>query len=142
MEINSDDVIDQILAGTRTIAVIGLSSNPARPSFGVARYMQSHGYKIFPVNPNESEVLGERSYSRLQDVPERVDLVNIFRRSVEAGRHVDEAIGIGVPAVWLQEGVIDTAAANRAAASGLSVVMDKCILKEHARRAMGRGSRS
>ena len=141
MEINSDNVIDQILADTRTIAVIGLSSNPARPSFGVARYMQSHGYKIFPVNPNESEVLGERSYSRLEDVPERVDLVNIFRRSDEAGRHVDEAIGIGVPAVWLQEGVIDVAAANRAAASGLSVVMDKCILKEHARRAMRRGSR-
>jgi predicted CoA-binding protein len=137
--INSDSVIDRILDSARTIAVIGLSSDPGRPSFVVARYMQSHGYRIFPVNPNEAEVLGERSYSRLQDVPERVDLVNIFRRSEEAGRHVAEAIEIGAPAVWLQEGVIDTAGANRAAALGLDVVMDKCILKEHARRAVCRG---
>jgi predicted CoA-binding protein len=135
METDTDNVIDRILDNARTIAVVGLSADPGRPSFGVARYMQSHGYRIFPVNPNETEVLGERCYARLQDLPERVDLVNIFRRSQEAGRHVEEAIQIGAPAVWLQEGVIDAAAATRASALGLDVVMDKCILKEHARRA-------
>ena len=131
MEVNSKEVIEKILKETKTIAVVGLSSDATRPSFGVSRYMQTHGYRIIPVNPNEDEVLGEKSYARLEDVPEKIDLVDIFRRSEEAGLHVDEAIQMGVPAVWLQEGVIDEDAALRAERAGLKVVMDRCILKEH-----------
>src|SRR5262245_34708579 len=97
--------------------------------------MQSHGYRVIPINPNESSVLGEKAYARLEDVPEQIDLVNIFRRSDEAGAHVDEAIRIGARAVWLQEGVIDEAAAERASRAGLDVVMDRCLLKEHFKRA-------
>jgi predicted CoA-binding protein len=93
--------------------------------------MQSSGYRIIPVNPNEREVLGEKAFARLEDVGEPVDLVDIFRRSDEAGVHVDEAIRIGARGVWLQEGVIDNAAAQRASDAGLDVVMDRCILKEH-----------
>jgi predicted CoA-binding protein len=96
--------------------------------------MQSRGYRVIPVNPNESEVLGERAYSTLSNVPEKIDLVDIFRRSEEAGHHVDEAIRIGAKAVWLQEGVIDYDAARRAQEAGLDVVMDLCILKEHLHR--------
>lgn len=95
--------------------------------------MKNKGYRVIPVNPNETEVLGERAYATLSEVKEKVDLVDIFRRSSEAGRAVDEAIGIGAKAVWLQEGVIDSAAAQRAADAGLLVVMDRCWLKEHAR---------
>jgi hypothetical protein len=134
MEINSQDTIEKILSQTHTIAVVGLSSNPSRASYGVARYMQSQGYRIIPVNPNEREVLGERAYELLEDVPERIDLVNIFRRSQEAAAHIDSAIGMGVPAVWLQEGVIDLESALRASRAGLAVVMDRCILKEHIRK--------
>jgi predicted CoA-binding protein len=96
--------------------------------------MQSNGYRIIPVNPNEATVLGEKSYARLEDVPDRIDLVDIFRRSDEAGHHVDEAIRIGARGVWLQEGVIDQEAARRAIEAGLDVVMDRCILKEHMKR--------
>lgn len=131
---NSRETIDRILDECRTIAVVGLSSNPFRPSFGVARYMQQQGYRIIPVNPNETEVLGEQAYGSLADIPVKVDLVDIFRRSEEAGHHVDEAIRIGARAVWLQEEVIDEDAAARAEEAGLMVVMDHCILKEHMRR--------
>jgi predicted CoA-binding protein len=131
LQINDPKVIDTILDDMKTIAVVGLSSDASRASYGVSRYMQSHGYRIIPINPNESTVLGEKSYSRLEDVKEKVDLVDIFRRSDEAGRHVDEAIRIGARGVWLQEGVIDEAAAKRASDAGLAVVMDRCILKEH-----------
>lgn len=133
MEINNPEAIKDILEGSRTIAVIGLSSNPSRPSNSVSAYMQSRGYKIIPVNPNEESVLGEKAYARLEDVPEHVDIVDIFRRSEEAGAHVDEAIRIGARAVWLQEDVIDHEAAARATGAGLVVVMDRCILKEHLR---------
>lgn len=133
MEINSTETIKQILKECRTIAVVGLSSNPMRPSYGVTQYMQRQGYRIIPVNPNETEVLGEKSYPALADVPEQIDLVDVFRRSDEAGRVVDEAIRIGAKAVWLQEGVIDRTAAERALDAGLLVVMDRCILKEHIR---------
>jgi hypothetical protein len=95
--------------------------------------MQSHGYRIIPVNPNETEVLGEKAYASLSEVPVKIDLVDIFRRSEEAGRHVDEAILVGARAVWLQEGVIDYDAATRATLAGLDVVVDRCILKEHLR---------
>ena len=134
MPINDPDAIETMLRDAKTIAVIGISSDASRASNSVSRYMQSQGYRIIPVNPNETSVLGEKAYAQLEDVPNEIDLVDIFRRSEEAGQHVDEAIRIGAPAVWLQEGVIDEAAAKRAVDAGLLVVMDRCILKEHARR--------
>jgi predicted CoA-binding protein len=133
VEINSSEAIKKILEDCRTIAVVGLSSNPSRASNGVAGYMKRQGYKIIPVNPKEEQVLGEKSYPTLADVPIKIDLVDVFRRSEEAGKVVDEAIKIGAKAVWLQEGVIDNAAAERAQEAGLLVVMDRCWLKEHAR---------
>ena len=133
MEINSSQTIQRIIDECKTIAVVGLSSNPMRPSNGVARYMQRAGYKVIPVNPNEREALGERAYATLADVPVPVELVDVFRRPSEAGKAVDEAIRVGAKAVWLQEGVIDEAAAQRALDAGLLVVMDRCWLKEHAR---------
>jgi predicted CoA-binding protein len=133
VDINSSQAIKQILDECKTIAVVGLSSNPMRPSNNVSDFMQRNGYRIIPVNPNETEVLGERAYPTLADVPEKIDLVDIFRRSRDAGAVVDEAIRVGAKAVWLQEGVIDGAAAQRATDAGLLVVMDRCILKEHLR---------
>jgi uncharacterized protein len=133
MEINSREAISKILEECRTIAVVGLSSNPGRASHGVAGYMRRQGYTVIPVNPNESEVFGEKSYPTLADVPVKVELVDIFRRSDAAGEVVDEAIRIGAKAVWLQEGVIAHAAAGRARDAGLLVVMDRCWLKEHMR---------
>ncbi|HEX8999928.1 MAG TPA: CoA-binding protein [Blastocatellia bacterium] len=134
MAINDPKAIETILNECRTIAVVGLSSNPMRPSYDVARYLQRQGYRIIPVNPNETEVLGEPAFPSLAAVPENFDLVDIFRRSEEAGEHVDEAIKLGARAVWMQDGVIDEAAAERALKAGLLVVMDNCILREHARR--------
>jgi predicted CoA-binding protein len=131
---NLDREIDEILSSCRTIAVIGLSGKRHRPSFGVSEYMQRAGYRIIPVNPHETQVLGEKSYARLEDVPEKVDLVNIFRRSEHAGAIVDSAIRIGARAVWMQEGVEDPEAAERARRAGLLVVMDHCTLKEHRKR--------
>jgi len=133
-EINDPETIKRILNTCRTIAVVGMSSKSTRPSHGVAAYMQRDGYRVTPVNPNENEVLGEKSYASLAEVPGRIDLVDVFRRSEEAGAAVDEAIAIGARAVWLQEGVIDHAAAHRAVDAGLLVVMDHCWLKEHSRR--------
>ena len=130
---NEIETIKRILDECKTIAVVGLSSNPIRPSHGVAAYMQRKGYRVIPVNPFETEVLGEKSYASLSDVPEKIDLVDIFRRSDEAGKAVDEAIEIGAKAVWLQEGVFDEAAVQRAEKAGLLVVMDLCWLKEHYR---------
>jgi len=128
---NKQEEIKQILDECKTIAVVGLSSSPMRPSNGVASFMQKKGYKIIPVNPNESEVFGIKSYQTLSAIEEKVDLVDIFRRSEEAGNVVDEAIAIGAKAVWLQEGVIDKAAAERAEKAGLLVVMDRCWLKDY-----------
>ena len=133
MEINSSQAIKQILDECRAIAVVGLSSNSWRASNSVSEYMQRKGYRIIPVNPNETEVLGEKAYASLAEVPEKPELVNVFRRSEEAGAVVDEALRLGAKAVWLQEGIIDEAAARRALEAGLLVVMDRCILKEHAR---------
>ncbi|CAN5213022.1 MAG: CoA-binding protein [Pyrinomonadaceae bacterium] len=133
MEINSQETIKRILDECRTVAVVGLSSDPMRPSNSVSAYIKRQGYRVIPVNPNETEVLGEQAYPSLSDVPEPIDLVDIFRRSSEAGAAVDEAIRVGAKAVWLQEGVIDRAAAQRAADAGLLVVMDRCWLKEHLR---------
>ena len=134
MQINDPEVIDRLLSEAKTIAVVGLSSDATRASNSVSRYMQSHGYRIIPVNPNETSVLGENAYVQLEDVPDKIDVVNIFRRSEEAGRHVDEAIRLGARGVWLQEGVIDENAARRALDAGLLVVVDRCILKEHFKR--------
>ena len=132
-QINSHETIRSILEQCRTIAVVGLSSDPSRASHGVAGYMRRQGYKVIPVNPNETEVFGEKAYPDLAAVPEKVDLVDVFRRSEEAGKAVDEAIAVGAKAVWLQEGVIDLDAAQRALDAGLLVVMDRCWLKEHIR---------
>ena len=134
LEINSPETISLVLDECRTVAVVGLSSKPTRPSHSVAGYMQRAGYRVIPVNPNEIEVLGENAYVSLAEVPQKIDLVDVFRRSEEAGKVVDEAIAIGAKAVWLQEGVIDYDAAQRAVAAGLMVVMDRCWLKEHLRR--------
>ena len=133
-DINSQETIQRILDECRTIAVVGLSSNPMRASNSVARYMRQQGYKVIPVNPNEREVFGETAYPALADVPDKVDLVDIFRRSEEAGAAVDDAIKAEAKAVWLQEGVIDEAAARRAQEAGFLVVMDRCWLKEHIRK--------
>jgi uncharacterized protein len=133
LEINSQETIQRILEECRTIAVVGLSSDPVRPSHGVSNYMRRSGYKVIPVNPNETEVFGEQAYPDLAAVPEKIDLVDVFRRSEEAGKAVDEAIAVGAKAVWLQEGVIDRNAAQRALDAGLLVVMDRCWLKEHMR---------
>lgn len=134
MKYNSAETIQRILDECRTIAVVGLSSNRMRPSNGVAGYMQRVGYRVIPVNPNETEVLGERAFASLDEIGGQIDLVNVFRRSEDAGAVVDEAIKIGAKAVWLQEGVIDEAAVARAEAAGLLAAMDLCWLKEHARR--------
>ena len=125
--------IPELLRSARTIAVVGLSTKPTRASFGVSRYMQRHGYRIIPVNPLETEVLGEKAYARLEDVPERIDIVDIFRRSEYVSDIVDSAIRVGAGAVWMQEGVVDEEAAGKARLAGLAVVMDRCILKEHSR---------
>ncbi len=125
--------IADLLRDTRVIAVVGLSSRPWRASYGVSEYMQSAGYRIIPVNPREKEVLGEQAYSRLEDVPEPIDMVNIFRRSEFVPEIVEAAIRVGAKSVWMQEGVVHEAAAQRALESGLSVVMDRCLLKEHRR---------
>ncbi len=133
MNLNDPQAIRQILLESKTIAVVGLSSDPMRPSFDVSQYMQRHGYRIIPVTPKDAFVLGEKAYSTIADVPEKIDVVNIFRRADQAGTHVDEAIAAGAKAVWLQEEVIDEAAAQRALDAGLLVVMDRCLLKEHLR---------
>ena len=123
--------IPDLLRSSRVIAVVGLSSDPFRPSHGVAEYLQDAGYRIIPVNPNETEVLGEKSYARLEDVPENIDIVDIFRRSEYVPEIVESAIRVGARAVWMQEGVVHEAAASRAREAGLTVVMDRCALKEH-----------
>jgi predicted CoA-binding protein len=128
----SDEYRD-ILTKSKTVAVVGLSDSPDRPSYHVAAYLQSHGYRIIPVNPQASEVLGERSYPTLRDVPVPIDLVDIFRRSDAVPPIVDDAIAVGAKAVWMQEGVVHNEAAAKARAAGLKVVMDRCTLKEHAR---------
>ncbi len=123
----------QILQDCHTIAVVGLSSNPLRPSYEVAKFMQKRGYKIIPVNPQEAEVLGEKSYARLEDIPVKVDCVDVFRRPEFVPAIVDSAIAIGAKAVWLQLDVIHDEAFARAQAAGLLAVQDRCLLIEHRR---------
>ena len=128
------DRITELLHSARTIAVVGLTDTPSRPSYGVSHYMQSQGYRIIPVNPNIQEWLGEKAYPSLLDVPEKIDIVDVFRRSDAVPEVVDQAIQIKAPAIWLQEGVVHEEAAEKARQTGIFVVMDKCILKEHAKR--------
>jgi predicted CoA-binding protein len=123
--------IPEILKSAHTIAVVGISSNPMRASNGVSEYLKRAGYRVIPVNPKETEVLGEKCYARLEDVPEKIDLVDIFRRSEFVPDIVESAIRVGARTVWMQEGVIHEAAADRARQAGLDVVMDRCTLKEH-----------
>ena len=128
------DPIADILKAYKTIAVVGLSSNPMRPSHGVAEYLQRASYRIIPVNPNEREVLGEKSFARLEDVPGKIEIVNIFRRAEEVAPVVESAIRVGAKVVWMQLGIENEAAAERARAAGLTVVEDSCILIEHKKR--------
>jgi len=125
--------IAELLKSGKTIAVVGLSDNPARTSYRVSAYMQSQGYRIIPVNPAISEALGEKAYPTLSDVPEKIDIVNIFRQPEYVPEVVEEAIRLKVPAIWMQEGVVHEEAAEKARQAGIFVVMDRCILKEHGR---------
>jgi hypothetical protein len=125
------DPIAEILQRAKTIAVVGLSDNPLRPSHGVSAYLQAQGYRIIPVNPQIQEALGEKSYPSLLDVPEKIDIVDIFRRPEFVEEVVDQAIQLKVPAVWMQEEVIHEKAAEKARQAGIFVVMDRCILLEH-----------
>src|SRR5215475_4358933 len=125
------DAIHELLTKVKTIAVVGLSDDPMRPSHGVSAYMQAQGYRIIPVNPQIEEALGEKSYSSLAEVPEKIDLVDVFRRPEFVDEVVDQAIRLKIPAIWLQEEVVNERAAAKARAAGIFVAMDLCILKEH-----------
>jgi hypothetical protein len=125
------DPIADLLKRSKTIAVVGLSNSPLRPSYGVSAYMQMNGYRIIPVNPEIKEALGENAYATLLDVPEKIDIVNIFRRPEFVEEVVDQAIRLKVPAIWMQEEVINEKAADKARQAGIFVIMDSCILKEH-----------
>ena len=125
------DSIHELLSRVKTIAVVGLSDSPLRPSHGVSAYMQSQGYRIIPVNPHITEALGENSYPSLANVPEKIDLVDVFRRPEYVDEIVQQAIQLKIPAIWLQEGVINERAAEKARQAGMFVVMDRCVLKEH-----------
>jgi len=125
------DPIADLLKRSRTIAVVGLSNSPLRPSHGVSAYMQTNGYQIIPVNPEIEEALGEKAYASLLDIPEKIDIVNIFRRPQFVEEVVDQAIQLKVPAIWMQEEVIHEKAAEKARQAGIFVIMDRCILKEH-----------
>ena len=123
--------IRELLRSVRTIAVVGLSPNPRRPSHGVGRALQQFGYKVIPVRPAVDEVLGERAYPTLSDVAQPFDLVDVFRNPEHVAPLVDECIRLGVKAIWLQDGVVDVAAARRAVDAGITVVMDRCIYRDH-----------
>jgi predicted CoA-binding protein len=126
----STDEIRALLKSVRTIAVVGLSDNPARPSYGVARAMQGLGYKIIPVRPAQTEVLGEKAYAQLTDLPEAPDLVDVFRNPDAVDAIVDQCIAIGARRLWLQEGVVNEPAAERARAAGITVIMDRCVWRD------------
>lgn len=130
----SSDEVRQILTQYKVIAVVGLSDKPDRPSYGVSEYMQSQGYRIIPVNPAaKGEILGEKVYASLKEIPEPVEIVDVFRKPDAVPEIVDEAIAIGAKVVWLQDGIVDNAAAEKARKAGLQVVQSKCVLREHRR---------
>jgi predicted CoA-binding protein len=128
------DQISEILSNAKNIAVVGLSSSPLRPSYGVTAYMQTAGYRIIPVNPGINGALGEKAFPTILDVPEKIDIVNIFRRAEFVPEIVDQAIQLKVPCIWMQEEVVNEAAAEKARSAGIAVIMDRCILKEHRKR--------
>jgi uncharacterized protein len=127
---HSDPILD-LLKRAKTIAVVGLSDSPLRPSHGVSAYLQTHGYRIIPVNPRIKIALGEKAYPSLLDVPERIDIVNIFRRPEYVEEVVEQAIQLKIPAIWMQEEIVNERAAAKARQAGIFVIMDHCILKEH-----------
>ena len=129
----SDDEMSALLERTKTVAVVGLSPDAARPSHRIAKRLQEWGYRVIPVRPAVSEVLGERAYARLSDIPDRVDLVDVFRAADEIGPIVDECIALGFPAIWIQQGIVNEPAAERARAAGMTVVMDRCIAVDRRR---------
>src|SRR5215472_35736 len=131
MNTSANDDIGRLLKNAKNIAVVGLSDSPLRPSHGVAAYMQSHGYRIIPVNPSIKGALGEKAVASLSEIKDKIDIVDVFRRSEFVPQVVDEAIRLKVPVLWLQEGVIHEEAAAKARQAGIFVVMDHCILKEH-----------
>jgi uncharacterized protein len=135
-EMNEQNVIDGMLGdGTgRTIAVVGLSENPAKPSHYVSAHMQQHGYKIYPVNPSVETVLGETSYASLKELPVKPDVVNVFRVAAQIPAIVDEMLELGLKNLWVQQGIVNLEAAKRAEEGGIHVVMDRCIMVEHRRR--------
>ncbi len=133
------DVIGDLLQKYSTLAIVGISPKLSRPSHGVAAYMRSHGYRVIPVNPNADSVFGEHCYSSLEEIPEKIDIVVIFRKSEFVQPVVESAIRIGAKVVWMQEGVTHEEAARQARESGLEVVEDRCILKEHAKRFVAYG---
>lgn len=133
MSVTEGERIADLLKNSKTIAVVGLTDSPIRPSYGVSSYMQSQGYRIIPVNPKVRDSLGEKAYASLLEVPEKIDIVNIFRRPDAVPEVVEQAIQLNVPAIWMQEGVVHEAAAEKARKAGIFVVMDRCILKEHVR---------
>jgi len=135
----SPDPIRDLLRSSKTIAVVGLSSSPRRPSYEVGSYLQRAGYRIVPVNPNESEVFGEKSYARLEDIPFPIDIVDVFRRSEDVPPVADSAIAIRAKAIWLQQGIINAEAAAKAHAAGLLVVQDACLFVEHKLRRLDLG---
>jgi hypothetical protein len=137
MPIHSDEGLRELLSSTKTIALVGASPNPQRASHSVMHYMLDQGYRVIPVNPNEQEILGQKVYASLQDIREPIDMVDIFRKAEDAGAVCDEAIAIGAKSIWMQLGVIDEAAAARAEAAGLKVVMDRCPAIDMPRLGMG-----
>jgi predicted CoA-binding protein len=129
----SNEEIRELLTGAKTIAIVGASSNPDRPSHGIMQKLLSVGYRVFPVNPRESEVLGQKAYASLEEIPEKVDIVDVFRRAEDTPPIADEAVKIGAGALWLQSGIVSEEAAQRAETGGLTVVMDLCIGTLHSR---------
>jgi len=127
---NDYAAITELLQTAKTIAVVGLSSKTSRPSYGVAEMLQASGYRIVPVNPNESEILGEKCYATLRDIPEKIDIVDVFRRSEFVAELMDDVIRMHPRAIWMQEGVVDDASAARARQAGIFVVMDLCVAVE------------
>src|SRR5579864_754170 len=136
---SATDSIANILERYQTLAVVGLSSKPARPSYGVAAYMKARGYRIIPVNPKETSVFGEKAYASLEDVPDPLEVVVVFRRSEYVPEIIESAIRKGAKVIWMQEGVVHEAAARRARVAGLEVIQDRCILKEYAKRFVAEG---
>ena len=130
---NNDDMMREILLSTKTVASVGLSSNPAKVSFGVGEYLRSQGYRVIPVNPTADEILGEKSYPDLESIPEKIDVVQVFRRPEDVPPVVESAIKIGAKVVWMQEEIVNEEAAQAARAAGLQVVMDACMRATHQR---------